>query len=328
MIYRQPDAMMPQPSMANLPPASHPVNVKILLAGGHEYAFTVASDAALLHQLLAALVDQTQTPDRATLFQIPVPERQQAIVFSSASLVGIITEPPMFVPQPASSIGTAASQSLSANRSPQTIATPLSQSDDRYHIQIEDFLSRASQQLLLNYAITNRNEYAETGPATNNQFYRDYRDSLVIYYPQHTAILLQRLEEVLPQVMQNLGLPAFEVAQIETQLTAHNDGNYYKVHNDNSSEDTSTRQLTYVYYFYREPKAFSGGELAIYGPPMHGGQAQAGAPYELVEPRNNSIVFFPSDYLHEVLPVQCASREFANSRFTVNGWIRRPNSLS
>lgn len=318
--------MLLQLNIDNSPPAPHPVNVKLLLAGGHEYTFTVASDDALLHQLLAALDHPNQTLDRTRLFQIPVPDRQQAIAFSGTSLVGIITEPPVLVSQPATSVGTNTSGSLS--RSPQPIVTPALKSHNRNYIQIENFLPQASQQQLLDYAITSRNDYVETGPATNNQFYRDYRDSLVIYYPQHTEMLLPRLNEVLPPVLQHLGLPAFEIAQIEAQLTAHNDGNYYKIHNDNSSDDTRTRQLTYVYYFYREPKAFSGGELAIYGPSCNSGQGWTGAHYELVEPRNNSIVFFPSDYLHEVLPVKCASREFANSRFTLNGWIRRPNALS
>jgi Rps23 Pro-64 3,4-dihydroxylase Tpa1-like proline 4-hydroxylase len=40
-------------------------------------------------------------------------------------------------------------------------------------------------------------------------------------------------------------------------------------------------------------------------------------------PPQNSIVFFPSSYLHEVMPVSCPSRAFADSRLTVNGWLHR-----
>jgi SM-20-related protein len=128
----------------------------------------------------------------------------------------------------------------------------------------------------------------------------------------------------MPRVMQHLNLDPFEVARIETQLTAHNDGNYYKTHNDNSSPDTAARRLTYVYYFNQSPKAFSGGNLAIYDTEMRDGRAQAGTNAQIVEPQNNSIVFFPSHYMHEVQPVVCPSREFAASRFTMNGWIRQP----
>ncbi|MBE9012911.1 2OG-Fe(II) oxygenase, partial [Pseudanabaenaceae cyanobacterium LEGE 13415] len=45
--------------------------------------------------------------------------------------------------------------------------------------------------------------------------------------------------------------------------------------------------------------------------------------YQEIQPINNSIIFFPSHFLHEVLPVSCPSRQFADSRFTLNGWIRR-----
>jgi Rps23 Pro-64 3,4-dihydroxylase Tpa1-like proline 4-hydroxylase len=34
-------------------------------------------------------------------------------------------------------------------------------------------------------------------------------------------------------------------------------------------------------------------------------------------------VLFPSSLVHEILPVQCSSRKFADSRFTLNGWFRR-----
>jgi SM-20-related protein len=34
-------------------------------------------------------------------------------------------------------------------------------------------------------------------------------------------------------------------------------------------------------------------------------------------------VLFPSQYLHEVLPVRCPSHQFVDSRFTLNGWVRQ-----
>ena len=61
------------------------------------------------------------------------------------------------------------------------------------------------------------------------------------------------------------------------QLTAHNDGCYYKIHNDAGSEKTANREISYVYYFYQEPKAFSGGELKIYDTELKGGGAKENA---------------------------------------------------
>jgi SM-20-related protein len=127
----------------------------------------------------------------------------------------------------------------------------------------------------------------------------------------------------LPDVLAELGMPNFTIQQVESQLTAHNDGNYYKIHNDNGSPDTATRELTYVYYFHQEPKGFTGGELQIYDTQIQNNHYTQAPTFNTVEPRNNSIVFFLSRYMHEVLPISCPSRAFADSRFTINGWIRR-----
>ena len=107
------------------------------------------------------------------------------------------------------------------------------------------------------------------------------------------------------------------------QLTAHNDGCYYKIHNDAGSEKTANREISYVYYFYQEPKAFSGGELKIYDTELKGGGAITHQNYKTITPVNNSIVFFNSRCRHEVMPVLCPSKAFEHSRFTVNGWIRK-----
>jgi SM-20-related protein len=293
---------------ASSPTAPHPVTVQILLKGGHQHEIVMSSDAPLLHQLFTILVNQTQPNPVPSLLQIPIAEGRSAIAFSSANLVGMVTEPPIF-----------------AQRQPPEAPTLAATPQARYrYIQIENFFPPELHQQLLNYAIDRRADYAETGPATNNEFYKDHRNSLVIYYPRYTEMLLDRLKQVMPQVIQYLDLDPFEVARIETQLTAHNDGNYYKTHNDNSSPDTAARRLTYVYYFNQSPKAYSGGNLAIYDTEMRDGRAHAGTQAQIVEPKDNSIVFFPSHYMHEVQPVVCPSQAFADSRFTLNGWIRQP----
>ena len=124
-----------------------------------------------------------------------------------------------------------------------------------------------------------------------------------------------------PEVMQQLGEDVFDIDRIECQLTAHNENDYYKIHNDNGSDKTATRELTYVYYFNREPKAFSGGELKLYDSRIENNYYVEAESYKIVEPINNSIVFFLARTMHEVLPVACPSRQFADGRFTLNGWV-------
>jgi Rps23 Pro-64 3,4-dihydroxylase Tpa1-like proline 4-hydroxylase len=190
-----------------------------------------------------------------------------------------------------------------------------------HFIQLDNFLTDEELQRLVNFTLERENEFVSTTTSTGDL---DYRKSVVLHsFPEFSELIAKRIREVAPDVRSKLGIPQFAITQIEAQLTGHNDGNYYKVHNDNGSADTATRELTYVYYFYREPKGFSGGELVIYDSKIENNYYVKADSYHTVEPRNNSIVFFASRYMHEVLPIHCPSRQFADSRFTINGWIRR-----
>jgi len=78
--------------------------------------------------------------------------------------------------------------------------------------------------------------------------------------------------------------------------------------------------LTFVYYFNRRPKAFEGGDLALYD-----GDAAAGLfsnrHFTKVGPVDNRLLVFPSNAQHEVLTVRCPSGAYEDSRFTLNGWF-------
>jgi Rps23 Pro-64 3,4-dihydroxylase Tpa1-like proline 4-hydroxylase len=76
--------------------------------------------------------------------------------------------------------------------------------------------------------------------------------------------------------------------------------------------------LTFVYFFHREPRRFAGGELRLFDTAQTERVSAKVEHFKLIYPLQNQVVFFPSSYVHEILPVICPSREFADSRFTVN----------
>ncbi|MFN3359869.1 MAG: 2OG-Fe(II) oxygenase [Pseudanabaenaceae cyanobacterium] len=189
------------------------------------------------------------------------------------------------------------------------------------YAQIENFLPYAQWQELLEFVYTQERNFVPTSTTTGET---DYRRSMILYhFPKFSELMIQRVRQIYPHVLTYLQQPYFEVSTIECQLTMHNDGNYYRIHNDNGSPECATRVLTYVYYFYREPKGFTGGELRLYNMKEEGGYLVAADSYTDIQPLNNSVVFFMSGVMHEVLPVRCPSRLFADSRFTINGWLRR-----
>lgn len=77
------------------------------------------------------------------------------------------------------------------------------------------------------------------------------------------------------------------------------------------------RALSAVYYFYREPKSFSGGELLLFPFVSRPDETTC----TTVEPLQNTMIVFPSWATHEVATVQCPTKAFADSRFAVNCWL-------
>ena len=121
---------------------------------------------------------------------------------------------------------------------------------------------------------------------------------------------------LVPSLLQRLSMPVFTPAAYEVELVAHGDGAFYRRHLDLHAGEhgpSLRRMLSAVYYFYREPRAFSGGALRIYS---FDGSASVD-----FQPENDTLVAFPTSAPHEVLPVAVASREFIDSRFAVNCWV-------
>lgn len=194
-------------------------------------------------------------------------------------------------------------------------------------VLVEGLLAPQEVEALLDFTLRKEEEFQASKivlPGSEGGSQSDYqrrKSKVMVDLQEHYGVMFDRIKAVLPWVFQRLRWPPFRVAQVEAQLTASNDGEFFKAHNDNTAEDLRSRELTFVYYFYREPKAFSGGELRLYDTYVEGRHYVAGESCQILSPLQNRIVFFPSCLVHEVLPIICPSRLFADSRFTVNGWL-------
>ena len=153
--------------------------------------------------------------------------------------------------------------------------------------------------------------------------YEHRRSRVLMDLAEYQGMMLERIKSALPQVLDRLGMEDFDIADVEVQATASNDGDFFHFHSDNGSERVASRYLTFVYFFHREPRRFEGGKLRIHDSHLEGGVYVSDGSYQTIVPQQNQIVFFPCEMLHEITPVNCASQQFADSRFTVNGWLRR-----
>ena len=189
----------------------------------------------------------------------------------------------------------------------------------------EEFLAPAEAELLWGFAMAREPLFVAsevTNSADGGHRDHDFRRSRVLYdLPGVHELLAGRVMQHLPLVLHRLGVASFPVRDIELQATATNDGEWFKPHRDSGDGAVATREVTFVYYCHREPRAFSGGALRMFGPGDDDAAAENAA-YDIT-PVQNSIVFFPSSYLHEVTYVSCPSRRFEDSRLTYNGWLHR-----
>lgn len=194
-----------------------------------------------------------------------------------------------------------------------------------------DFLTKRDLRGLTRYVLQHESDFTPStvisheGPDSASD--PSYRKSMVLYnLGEYTSLIQDRLLTLLPEVLTACNREAFPISHVDIQVTASNDGDFFKVHQDNSSADPvdiSRREISFVYYFHSEPKAFTGGQLKLYNSQDGKVQQAKKRTTQTITPRQNALVLFPSSYDHEVLPVRCPSRKFVNSRFTVNGWIIR-----
>jgi len=273
------------------------ISVRILLHGGRSYETSCTADAPLLTELRAALAG-----GGVAEIEIGAEGERKGVTIPASQIVAVETMPPVALrSQPAAKI------------------TPAP------YIRIPDFLSAEENAAVMAFALRKESEFAASTVEGDR---KGYRHSQVLTKFDGLDIAFEvKLRELLPEAASYFGtaLPADYL--FEMQMTAHGDGGYYKIHNDNGTPRTASRVLTYVYYFSRTPQPFSGGQLRLYDDSrVDPSNWVPVASFAEIAPQNNMLLFFPSRCFHEVMPALRRGDEFGNGRFTINGWIRHPEA--
>ncbi len=195
-------------------------------------------------------------------------------------------------------------------------------------VVLDEFLAPQELEELTRFTLEHETEFqaSEVVAPTSERGVVNYdhrRSRVLMDLGAHQQRMLARIKTVLPEVLEKLGMSEFDISGLEMQITASNDGDFFHFHSDNGSDRVAARHLTFVYFFHREPKQFEGGELRIHDAHLEDGAYVTEGSYQTLIPQQNQIVFFPCELLHEITPVECRSQAFADSRFTLNGWLRR-----
>jgi SM-20-related protein len=320
------NAMSARPEQARL------ISVRLQLEGGQEIQLELREDSPellLIFQILASRGNDAVQPIEKFL-QLPLEKGKAACSFNSKQLVSVITEPPVIVqlempaaprtvqsnPQAAGQTALKTNGAVAAPASNQTavLHTP------RYMI-IDDFLTTDECAAMLAWAQSHESDFesgtveGQASPHRQNKVIMGFGDTT------HSRLLQNRLLTWFPHLAAELELQPFPLRHVESQLTASNDGHFYRMHNDSGSALVNSRVLTCVYYFFREPRPFSGGALRLYDELEQGGQRKATSKFRSFEPVSNRLLVFRSSVFHELMPIRCPSRQFTDSRFAATNWL-------
>jgi SM-20-related protein len=187
---------------------------------------------------------------------------------------------------------------------------------------VRDWLGTEMVERLLLFAQANEHRFEDTTVTSKEESHLDLtrRVSKKLSLGNLKAEVRAKVVELLPVMFERLGIKPFTPSKIEVELVAHGDGAFFLRHIDTLTHcEGRRRTISAVYYFHTLPKAFSGGVLRLH-PLVASGQQ---CTFVDIPPDYDTLVFFPSFFPHEVLPVKCASRHFLDSRFAINFWIHR-----
>ena len=195
-------------------------------------------------------------------------------------------------------------------------------------VVLDEFLSPQEVEELINFALEHEQDFRTSeviSPVAEDGMvnYEHRKSRVLMDTGRFQELMLARIRPVLPEILHKLEMDEFIISGVEAQITVSNDGDFFRFHSDNGSDTVASRYLTFVYFFHREPRQFEGGELRIHNARLEGESYVSAGSYQEISPRQNQIVFFPCQLLHEITEVKCASGNLADGRFTLNGWLRR-----
>ena len=190
-----------------------------------------------------------------------------------------------------------------------------------------EFLAPAELEALMRYTLEREKQFQVSeviSPGVGGVVdYEQRRSRVLMDLGEHKAVIINRLRASFPRILRSLDHASFTIARAEAQITASNHGDFFHSHSDNAQDEVSSREITFVYFFHREPKKFSGGELRIYDSRWENNGYVPTANCHAIVPGQNEMVLFNSSLAHEITPVECSTKAFADGRFTVNGWLHR-----
>jgi len=201
-----------------------------------------------------------------------------------------------------------------------------------HHIIIHDLFPESVNQKILEEVVKCQVFFQEatTGRGVDPEF----RSNLVAYYDdifignRDKCTLIKEIESIFAnntEFKETLASSPYPISEFlktnyhETQVSRYGNNQKYDFHIDRSSNDV--RLISFVYYFFKEPREWTDGFLELTGSPVHQGKmTDPDAEIKSITPYNNMAVVFSSSTAHRVKPTKSVDN-FGFGRFSMNCWV-------
>lgn len=205
--------------------------------------------------------------------------------------------------------------------------------DPIFHLVLKDFFPDKINKQIMNEAIVNKKKFNDG--IIGKGLDKNFRSNKTAYYDiiyitdRSKSFLLSALDGKFSnnaefrELLSTCPLPVGDFLMTtthETQVSRYGDEKqYYNWHQDRFAN--MKRHLTLVYYFFKEPKKWTGGEIVFTDSPAFEAKLFEENPkIKTLIPENNMAVVFGANMLHRVEPTN-SPKDFASGRFSVNCWI-------
>ena len=192
---------------------------------------------------------------------------------------------------------------------------------------IPEFLPPEEHQTLLDFALSNQTNYSLGKVCLDNATTETYDPDVKRSLDLTGAALAEIRKWYKPRVFASVealsGMVEFRSFAAETKISmklkAYGEEDMYMCHRDGQGEGTGHHNLTTVYHFFKQPRAFTGGDLLLFDTNLD--EEKPTPSYTRIPIQDNALIVFPSKYYHQVLPVRDTGHRFENSRFAVTAWL-------
>jgi len=200
-----------------------------------------------------------------------------------------------------------------------------------FHV-VRDVLPQTQVAELLRMAERHPGQFEQGRVSGECEFVLEHRNSLRLVARAArdliASLLYPQVANEFERCCARFAIPVFDIGNIEYKYCHYPHGSYFRLHrdnrrnykNENNAMENFERRISFVYYFHRSPRQFTGGDLLLHDTDREN-DLYSFESYLKVIPENNTLVFFRSGFYHQVTDVVETSGDALNGRFSINGHL-------